>query len=51
MFFGLLEPDPLVRGTAPDLTPAPGLHKCVELTEICIQIKILTQNFSKKFNF
>ncbi len=49
MFLGLLDPDPLVRGTDPD--PAPFSHKCVERTEIMPANKILTQNLSKQLYF
>jgi hypothetical protein len=49
MFLGLLDPDPLVRGTDPDpILPFP--HKGVERNEKCLQNKILTQNFIKKCN-
>jgi hypothetical protein len=41
MFLGLPDPDPLVRGTDPDLVPdrirlriLPFSHRCAELTEI-----------------
>jgi hypothetical protein len=41
MFLGLPDPDPLVRGTDPDLAPdrirlriLPFSHRCVEMTEI-----------------
>ncbi len=39
MFLGLQDPDPLVRGTDPDLEPVPGppfSQKGVERTEIML---------------
>jgi hypothetical protein len=56
MFLGIPDPDQLVRGMDPDLAldPDPSLftqHKGVELTEIMLENKILTQYFSKKLIF
>ncbi len=43
MFLGLPDPDPLVRGTDPNLAPDPDpapdppfFHKCVEQTKIML---------------
>jgi hypothetical protein len=46
-FLGLPNLDPSVRGTDPDQNPSLS-HKGVERTEILLQNKILTHNFSKK---
>ncbi len=36
MVLDLPDPDPLVRGTAPDPDPSLFFYKCVELTEIML---------------
>jgi hypothetical protein len=46
---GLPALNPLVRGM--DLDPDPSLFSLLSGLKLCLQNKILTQNFSKKLNF
>jgi hypothetical protein len=56
MFLGLPDPDPLVIGTDPDLTPAlygtfPFSHKCVERTEIMLAKENFNTKYQQKIKF
>jgi hypothetical protein len=47
MFVGLPDPDPFVRGPDPD--PSPFLIDVLSGLKECLQNRILTQNFRKKY--